>query len=260
MTLSTEKPVAVITGAAKGIGLATAQMFFAQGYRVASLDADEAALREAHLSVSPGDAYEDWWPLPADVSSSVAIDGVVAAIKHKWGRIDVLVNNAGIAFAASLHEHSNADWNHVFAVNVNSAFFMARATLPLLQTKGGAIVNVSSMTALVGQPRGVAYTASKGALLAMTKALALELAPQNIRVNCVCPAGVDTPLMQSWAASQANPQAVLQAQAQMHVLGRMATPQEIASAIFFLATPNASFITGVILPVEGGATLGYRRT
>ena len=250
------KPVAVITGGAKGIGLACAKLFSAQGYRVALLDADALALQAASETLSA----DDWRPITADVSSSVAIDEAVATIKDAWGRIDVLVNNAGIAFASALSDHSDADWNRVFAVNVNSAFFMCRATVPLLQAQGGAIVNVSSMTAMVGQPRGVAYTASKGALLAMTKALALELAPHNIRVNCVCPAGVDTPLMQSWAGSQADPQAVLKAQADMHVLGRMASPEEIANAIYFLATPSSSFITGVILPVEGGATLGYRRT
>jgi NAD(P)-dependent dehydrogenase (short-subunit alcohol dehydrogenase family) len=198
-------------------------------------------------------------PLPTDVSSASAVDGAVAAIAHAWGRIDVVVNNAGIAYAAGLHEHSNADWDRVFSVNVKSAFLVCRAALELLKASQGTIVNVSSMTALVGQPRGVAYTASKGALIAMTKALALELAPAGIRVNCVCPAGVDTPLMQQWAQSQNDPQAVLQAQAQMHILGRMATPDEIGNAIVFLATPAGSFITGVILPVEGGATLGYRR-
>ena len=249
-----EPRVALITGGAKGIGLATAKLFDQRGYRVAVLDADEEALQVANRNHN-----HNWMLLPTDVSSAAQVDGAVAAIAHAWGRIDVVVNNAGIAFAASLAEHSNADWARVFAVNVQSAFFVCRAALPWLQASRGAIVNVSSMTALVGQPRGVAYTASKGALVAMTKALALELAPAGVRVNCVCPAGVDTPLMRSWAASQSDPAAVLQAQAEMHLLGRMATPDEIAAAIVFLATPDASFITGVILPVEGGATLGYRR-
>lgn len=249
------QPVALITGGAKGIGLATAKLFADRGYRVALLDADEQALQAA----VPKGADEAWMPLPTDVSSASAVDAAIAAIAETWGRIDVVVNNAGIAYAANLHEHSDADWDRVFAVNVKSAFLVCRSTLELLKASRGTIVNVSSMTALVGQPRGVAYTASKGALIALTKALALELAPAGIRVNCVCPAGVDTPLMQQWAQSQNDPQAVLQAQAQMHILGRMATPEEIGNAIVFLATPAGSFITGVILPVEGGATLGYRR-
>ena len=115
------------------------------------------------------------------------------------------------------------------------------------------------MTALVGQDRGAAYVASKGALVSMTRALALELAADGIRVNCVCPAGVDTPLLRTWAATLPDPEAVLRGQADMHLLKRLATADEIAAAIAFLASPAASFITGTILPVEGGATLGYRK-
>ena len=115
------------------------------------------------------------------------------------------------------------------------------------------------MTGLVGQDSGAAYSASKGGLVAMTKSLAIELSRDGIRVNCVCPAGVDTPLMQQWAATLPDPEAVLRQQAEMHLTGRMATSSEIAEAILFLASPAASFITGIALPVEGGATLGYRR-
>ena len=115
------------------------------------------------------------------------------------------------------------------------------------------------MTGLVGQARGAVYVATKGALISLTKALALELAADGIRVNCVCPAGVDTPLMRDWAATLPDPAAVLRGQAAMHLTNRLASPEEIAAAILFLASPDASFITGVALPVEGGATLGYRR-
>jgi len=119
---------------------------------------------------------------------------------------------------------------------------------------------VASMTGLVGQDSGAVYSASKGGLVAMTKSLAIELARDGIRVNCVCPAGVDTPLMREWADTLPDPPAVLRQQAAMHLVGRMAAPDEIAEAILFLASPAASFITGIALPVEGGATLGYRRT
>jgi NAD(P)-dependent dehydrogenase (short-subunit alcohol dehydrogenase family) len=115
------------------------------------------------------------------------------------------------------------------------------------------------MTGVVGQANGAVYAATKGALIGLTKALALELGPDGIRVNCFCPAGVDTALMRGWAATMPNPEEVLKAQAAMHLTNRMATPVEIAAAILFLASPDASFITGVVLPVEGGATLGYRR-
>ena len=116
------------------------------------------------------------------------------------------------------------------------------------------------MTGLVGQDRGAVYVATKGALISLTKALALELAADGIRVNCVCPAGVDTPLMREWAATLPDADDALRGQAAMHLMNRMATPEEIAAAIVFLASPAAAFITGVALPIEGGATLGYRRT
>ena len=171
----------------------------------------------------------------------------------------MVVNNAGIHFARALDEYTDEEWQRIFAVNVNGAFYTTRAALPALRRSRGVIVMVSSMTALVGQDRGAAYVASKGALVSMTKALALELAADGIRVNCVCPAGVDTPLLRSWAATLPDPDAVLRDQADMHLLKRLATADDIAAAIAFLASPAASFITGTIIPVEGGATLGYRR-
>jgi NAD(P)-dependent dehydrogenase (short-subunit alcohol dehydrogenase family) len=145
-------------------------------------------------------------------------------------------------------------------VNLKGPFHVVRAALPALRQSKGTIVFVASMTALVGQDRGAAYVASKGAVVSLTKALAIELAPDGIRVNCVCPAGVDTPLMREWAATLPNPAEVLRGQAAMHLTNRLASADEIASTILFLASPAASFITGIALPVEGGATLGYRRT
>jgi NAD(P)-dependent dehydrogenase (short-subunit alcohol dehydrogenase family) len=267
----------LVTGAAKGIGRAVAMLVAREGARVALLDCDRTALdattadvrlrREASASAEASadrsadkSAGEMVLPLPADVSRSDEVSRAVEAAVERFGGIDVVVNNAGIHFARAVDDYTDEEWNRIFAVNVNGAFYTIRAALPALRRSRGVIVNVSSMTALVGQDRGAAYVASKGALVSMTKALALELAPDGIRVNCVCPAGVDTPLLRTWAATLPDPEAVLRGQAEMHLLKRLATAEEIASAIAFLASPASSFVTGTILPVDGGATLGYRRT
>ena len=248
----------LVTGAAKGIGHAVAVHMARHGANVAMIDRDGAALDAAAAEVNqikPGSAF----PLAADVSKNAEIAGAVeSAVTHFKG-LDVVVNNAGIHFARALDQYTDDEWQRIFAVNVNGAFYTTRAALPALRRSRGVIVMVSSMTALVGQSHGAAYVASKGALVSLTRALALELAPDGIRVNCVCPAGVDTPLMRSWAATLPDPAAVLKGQAEMHLLNRLATAGDIAAAIAFLASPSAAFITGTILPVEGGATLGYRR-
>jgi L-fucose dehydrogenase len=248
----------LVTGAAKGIGRAVAMHMAREGARVAMLDRDRDALELAAREVGQG-ANDPAFPVTADVSRSNEVSRAVDDAVAHFNGLDVLVNNAGIHFARALDEYTDEEWQRIFAVNVNGAFYTTRAALPALRRSRGVIVNVSSMTALVGQDRGAAYVASKGALVSMTKALALELAADGIRVNCVCPAGVDTPLLRTWAATLPDPEAVLQGQADMHLLKRLATAEEIASAIAFLASPAASFITGTILPVEGGSTLGYRR-
>jgi NAD(P)-dependent dehydrogenase (short-subunit alcohol dehydrogenase family) len=248
----------LVTGAAKGIGCAVAMRMAREGARVAMLDRDRDALALAARAVSQEPNHAAL-ALTADVSRSDQVSTAVGEAVAHFGSLDVLVNNAGIHFARAFDEYTDEEWQRVFAVNVNGAFYVTRAALPALRRSRGVIVNVSSMTALVGQDRGAGYVASKGALVSMTRALALELARDGIRVNCVCPAGVDTPLLRAWAETLPDPEAVLRGQAAMHLLGRLATADDIASTIAFLASPAASFITGTIVPVEGGATLGYRR-
>ena len=248
----------VVTGGASGIGLAAADRFAKAGAHVAILDRNERDLASAAARLNGHGVRAS--ALAADVARSSDVQSAIDRIVREQARIDVLVNNAGIAFARRIDEYTEEELDRLLAVNLKGAMLCIRAALPALRRSHGSIVSVASMTGLVGQDSGAVYSASKGGLVAMTKSLAIELARDGIRVNCVCPAGVDTPLMREWAGTLPDPPAVLQQQAAMHLVGRMAAPDEIAEAILFLASPAASFITGIALPVEGGATLGYRRT
>src|SRR5919108_1658457 len=193
----------LITGAAKGIGRATAQTFWTAGARVALLDCDKAALDEWTRELDRN-GPEGFLTL-ADVAKSADVNRAMADAVKAFGGLDVLVANAGISFARAVDEYTDDEWHRILSVNLDGAFYAVRAAVPHLRTSQGSIVLVSSMTGIVGQPRGAAYDASKGALISMTRSLSLELAPDGVRVNCVCPAGVDTPLMRSWAATLPNP-------------------------------------------------------
>ncbi len=257
MSTSTATRVALVTGGAKGIGAATVGRFLKAGFRVAVIDRDTAALTEYCEGL--GAERSAVLPIVCDVVDRPAVDRAVAETVKTFGRIDVVVNNAGANRAMRLEEHTDDDWDSLVRLNLTSAFYFIRAAMPELRKNKGNVVNVSSMTGLVGQPKGAAYAAAKGGLIAFTRTLALEFGPEGIRINCVCPAGVDTPLMQSWAQTQPDPAAVIRGQANMHLLGRLASSDEIANTIYYLASDEASFATGVIFEVEGGATLGYRR-
>ncbi len=249
--------VALVTGAARGIGRATVEAFARQGASVAMLDTDSAAAEAVATAMSA--ERRRTLVLHADIADSSAVGDAVARAIGTFGRLDVLVSNAGTHFARGIEEYTDDEIDRIVSVNLKGTVYVVRAAVPALRQTHGTIVAVSSMTGLVGQSHGAVYAATKGAIVSLTKALALELGPAGIRVNCVCPAGVDTPLMRTWAATLPDPERVLRDQAAMHLPNRLAAPEEIAAAIVFLASPAASFITGVALPVEGGATLGYRR-
>jgi meso-butanediol dehydrogenase/(S,S)-butanediol dehydrogenase/diacetyl reductase len=221
--------VALVTGAASGIGAAVAARFSADGFSVVGVDV-----------VGAPDVVE------CDVTSSSAVDGVVGSLS----RLDVVANVAGIPQFGRAESISDDEWRRVLDVDLTGAFWVCRAALPLLRASHGSIVNVASIAGLQGQAYTAAYSAAKGGLVLLTKALAVELAPDGVRVNCVCPAAVDTPLLGL---------VELPADADLSLLARLggplagiATAEQVASAVAWLASDAAAMVTGVALPMDGG--------
>ena len=240
--------VALITGAAGGIGSATAQAFAQAGWRVVGVDrtqpADTSSLHRYAI---------------ADVSNADESQRLFAEVAEEEGRIDAMVNNAAVQLRKPLVETTPAEWDETMATNVRAAYLAVRHAYPLMRANGGAIVNVSSVHALATSANMAAYAASKGALLALTRALAIELAPGRIRVNAILPGAVDTPMLHAGlkrgAGQEATTQDLIQGLADRTVMGRVGQPPEIAQAILFLADDQrSSFMTGQALVVDGGAT------
>jgi meso-butanediol dehydrogenase/(S,S)-butanediol dehydrogenase/diacetyl reductase len=241
--------VAVVTGGASGIGKAVCERLAAEGAEVWVADLDARAADRVAATLPKASAAG------VDVADPEAVDAMVGEIVRSSGRIDVLVNNAGVVLDASVWETSPADWARVLAVNLSGAFYGCRAALPhMIAARRGAIVNTASDAGIVGWPRQAAYCASKGGVVQLTRAAALDAAPYGVRVNCVCPAFTDTPLVDAWVQAQADPDAARAAVAREQPLGRIGRPEEIAAAIAYLASDEAAFVTGAVLPVDGGVT------
>ncbi len=245
--------VVLITGGAKGIGAGCAQVFASEGGRVAIVDRDEATARQL-VSRLPGNHFV----ANADVAIESQLREAIERSIDWGGQLHCLINNAGIHPPDTpIDAMSPADAAQVMQVNFISTYTGCYYAIPHLRKTRGTIINISSMTAVLGQRNSTAYAASKGAQLAFTKALALEAATDGIRVNAVLPSNVDTPLMQQWAASLADPEQALARIASLQPLGRMASIDEIGRVCLFLATDDSSFITGQGIEVDGGAALDY---
>ena len=244
--------VALISGAGRGIGEGTARVFAQAGYAVVLAERDvESGLKlETELKISGHQAFF----VQTDVTLEPSIQACITATLEKYGRLDVLVNNAGRNRRTPLLETSSEQWLEMLTLNLSSVFWFCKHAMPHLIETGGSIVNVSSLVGLQGQNEAIAYSAAKGGVIAMTKTLALDFAPKGVRVNAICPGDVWTPQYSEWLSEQPDGKAVLEAISARLPVGRMGTTLETGEAILFL-TQN-SFANGVILVLDGGKMLG----
>jgi len=242
--------VALITGAGSGIGRACALAFAREGARVALMGRRRERLEETATQIG-GDALVVAGDLTSKDDIARAVDETVA----RFGALNILVNNAGILIAGTAESHTEAEWDETFNVNVRGLWRMSRAVLPhLRRAGGGSIVNISSVLGLVGARHRAAYAASKGAVTLLTKAMALDHAAEQIRVNCVCPGIVETDLVADFVRKAPDPEAARRAREALHPLGRFGRPEDIAACVVFLAGDESSWMTGAAIPVDGGYT------
>jgi NAD(P)-dependent dehydrogenase (short-subunit alcohol dehydrogenase family) len=248
-------PVAIVTGGARGIGLSAAEIFLRDGYDVVLADIDLAAANEAAERLATGERRAIG--VQTDVSQRASVDALVETVIGEFGRIDVLVNNAGIAGrAAPIHEVTEEEWDTLMAIDLKSIYLCTRAVLPHMIERGkGAIVNVASVAGKEGNPNMTPYSTAKAGVIGFTKAVAKEVATYGIRVNCVCPATILT--RASYDHMERTGQSLAdfeEEQALLHPIGRVGRPREVAYPVVFLASDEASYITGTHLMVDGGYT------
>lgn len=260
MVLSTDKPgtatsgrlcdkVAFITGAASGMGRAIALLFAQEGAKVAVIDRDEENGRETALLIKEDGGEARF--MRTDLCSEDDVKAAIDATVEKYGRLDVLVNNAGIVIMGGATHTSAADWDRVQSTNLRGPFLCSKHAIPHMQRQGGgAIVSVASIGGIVAVPLHAAYNAAKSGLIGLTRQIAVDYGPENIRANSICPTATDTPLIRNAGANDQN----LKALAQMHPLRRLSRPEDIAYAALFLASDEAQCITGAVLPVDAGWT------
>jgi NAD(P)-dependent dehydrogenase (short-subunit alcohol dehydrogenase family) len=239
----------LVTGAASGIGRATAERLARDGCRLALFDRDAEGL-EATASTLAGAVTT-----VVDLCDRDGVSAAVAEVVERWGGIDVLVNNAGIGFAASVLATDPAEWDLTLGVNLTAPFLMSRAVLPvMLEAGSGVIVNVASVAGVVGIRNRAAYCASKAGLVGLTRAMAADHAHQGIRVNAICPGTVETEWIGKILSNSADPAADRRTMEQRQLDGRMGSPEEVAAGIAFLASDEARFVNGSIFVMDGGMT------
>ncbi|MCH7503902.1 MAG: SDR family oxidoreductase [Proteobacteria bacterium] len=241
--------VALVTGASSGIGAAIALEFAGAGWGIMAAGRDEERLAEV------ADESENIATWAGELGSSDDCDELIVDTIEEFGTLDCLVNSAGIYIPADISETSDDDWRTTMSINVDVPFYLSRSALPHLLRTSGSIVNIASDWGLQGGERALAYCASKGAIVLLTKAMALDHSGEGLRVNAVCPGDVDTPMLTANAEDRGIDVATVLAEAaERSPNGRIATPEDVAALVVFLASDAAQHITGAAIPIDGGAT------
>lgn len=244
---------AFITGGGTGIGRACALAFAKEGAKVAIVGRREAPVEEAarEIAASGGDSFA----MPCDVTDRASVERALEASANHFGRLDTIVNNAGAVVVATAEETSDDDWHRLLDVNLTGSFLVSRAALPLLRkASGGTITNIGSLLGIVARKQRAAYCAAKAGLIGLTRALAMDHAHENIRVNCISPAIVETELGLASMAKAPDPAAERKRRSAEIPLGRLGKPEEVALLAVYLASDESAWVTGAILPLDGGAS------
>jgi NAD(P)-dependent dehydrogenase (short-subunit alcohol dehydrogenase family) len=246
--------VALVTGAARGIGRGISLRFAAEGACVGVVDVDEAAgqivVNEIHAIGGRAVA------LGANVTDEREVSQAVARLNDAFGLINVLVNNAAVMPAGRLHETAPVDFDRCIAVNLRGAYLVSRAVIPqMMEQRQGSIIHMASVTGVIGLPGLAVYSATKGALIALARAMSTDYAPMGIRVNTIAPGTIDSPMLHDFLAAQSSPESFRRAFDEMHPIGRVGTIDEVANVFLFLASDESSFVTGANYQVDGGLSV-----
>ena len=243
--------VAIITGAGSGIGRASAVLFAKEGAKVVVADVvRRGGLKTVRMIRNSGGEATF---VETDVSRASDVERMVKTTVEKYGKLDILFNNAGINLEKTVTDTTEEELDKVIDINLKGVFLCSKYAIPeMLRNGGGVIINTASIRGLVGQFHLAAYCASKGGVVLLTKAMALDYGPYNIRVNCICPGGIQTPMHEAFLATVADPEREMREMLKKIPLGRIGQPEDVAHAALFLASDESFYITGVALPVDGG--------
>ncbi|MGI8913415.1 MAG: SDR family oxidoreductase [Chloroflexota bacterium] len=245
--------IALVTGAGSGIGQAIAELFAAEGACVGVADYSKTGGVATVERIRAAGGEAEYFAV--DVSKSAEVQRTVDGVLQRWGRLDILCNNAGIGVAATVVETSEEDWDRTLAVDLKGVYLGCKYAIPAMITGGGGvIVNTASVAGQVGVANRAAYCAAKAGVVGLTKSVAVDFVGQNIRINAICPGTVDSPWIQKILSAQPDPVAERQRMVERQPMGRMGEPGEIAKAALYLACDDSAFVTGTALVIDGGLT------